>query len=104
MANKEEGILQVQVSDGWGVGGRGSGTRSVVTHETWNNFYREAGEVAGAGRPNFHLLLALGPELHVLVPLVRLHTEYFLLIHDSIRERIVFTLYNAGLSKCHIQS
>lgn len=51
MANKKEGIMQVQVSGGWDEGDRAPGA-----HETWNNFYREAGEVAGAGRPNFHLL------------------------------------------------
>jgi len=53
MANKEEGILQVQVSDGWGVGGRGSGTRSVVTHETWNNFIARLAKWLGLGEPNF---------------------------------------------------
>lgn len=57
MANKKEGILQVQSK--WWMGYWWDGDRALrskVTHETWNNFYREAGEVAGAGRPNFQLL------------------------------------------------
>jgi hypothetical protein len=61
MANSKERILQmqVQVSGGWDDGGGGSGARSEVTHETGNTFYREAGEVAGAGRPNVQLLPGL---------------------------------------------
>jgi hypothetical protein len=75
MANKKEGIVQVQVIDGWVISGRGSGTGSEVTHETWNNFIARLAKWLGLGGPTSQLLpgLELVPELHVLLPLVRLH-------------------------------